>query len=105
MALSITMASPIAWEHHYGIVLPIFAVMLARTLGNRARLCWLIASYMLISNFIPATNLLAPTVVNIVQSYLLAGAVILLVLLYRSRDGQQGLAKAGGPAVALKAAA
>ena len=27
MALSCTMASPIAWEHHYGILLPIFAVL------------------------------------------------------------------------------
>jgi hypothetical protein len=25
MALSVTMASPIAWEHHYGIIFPIFA--------------------------------------------------------------------------------
>ena len=30
MAVSLTIASPIAWEHHYGILLPIFAIMLPR---------------------------------------------------------------------------
>ncbi len=47
MAVSCTMASPIAWEHHYGVTLPIFAVMLATCLGDRTRLvcsasptCW-----------------------------------------------------------------
>ena len=34
MALACTMASPIAWEHHYGILLPIYALILAALLRN-----------------------------------------------------------------------
>jgi hypothetical protein len=89
MALSITVASPIAWEHHYGAMFPVLAVLLAGVLGNRTRLILLTVSYVLISNFIPATNLLAPTVLNIVQSYLLAGALIALMLLHTARPGWQ----------------
>jgi alpha-1,2-mannosyltransferase len=82
MAVSATVASPIAWEHHYGILLPIFAVLLATAPASRGRLAWLMLSYVLASTFIPAANLLAPTVLNVAQSYLLAAAVILLVLLH-----------------------
>src|SRR5262245_14324300 len=82
MAVSATVASPIAWEHHYGILLPVFAVLLATAPASRGRLYWLAASYVLASAFIPATNLLAPTVLNMAQSYLFVAALILLVLLH-----------------------
>ena len=32
MAVSATVASPIAWEHHYGVLLPVFAVVLVGAL-------------------------------------------------------------------------
>jgi alpha-1,2-mannosyltransferase len=86
MAASLTIAAPIAWEHHYGIFLPIFAIMLPRTIGSRARIFLLAASYILVSTFILATNLLAPTLWNVGQSYLLFGALILLGLLYTDRS-------------------
>jgi hypothetical protein len=89
MALSITIASPIAWEHHYGTILPVFAVLLPSVIGNRRRLILLILSYIVISNFIPVTNLLASSVLNVAQSYLLAGALITLVLLHTARPGWQ----------------
>ncbi len=92
MALSGTMASPIAWEHHYGITLPIFAVLLAGAIGDRRRLVWLAASYVLVSTFLPVTNLLAATPLNIFQSSLLAGALVLLVLLH----GRQGASAPAG---------
>jgi alpha-1,2-mannosyltransferase len=82
MAVSLTVAAPIAWEHHYGILLPIFAIMLPRTIHYYSRMIWLMVSYVLVSNFISATNLLASTFLNVGQSYLLAGAFILLALLY-----------------------
>jgi len=47
MAVACTMASPIAWEHHYGVTLPIYAVMLAACLSDRVRLIWLGVSCML----------------------------------------------------------
>ena len=83
IALSGTMASPIAWEHHYGITLPIFAVLLAGSIGDHRRLAWLAVSYVLVSTFLPVTNFLAATPLNILQSSLLAGAMILLVLLHQ----------------------
>jgi alpha-1,2-mannosyltransferase len=83
MAISCTMASPIAWEHHYGVLLPVFALVFASAVGNRPRLIWLAVSYVLISNYVQAANVLAPTFLNPLQSYLLAGAVILLVILHR----------------------
>jgi hypothetical protein len=81
MGLSLTLASPIAWEHHYGITFAMFAVLLAGSAGRH--LAWLGASYILIGTFVPLTNLLAATPWNIAQSTLLVGALILLVLLYR----------------------
>jgi alpha-1,2-mannosyltransferase len=89
MALSVTMASPIAWEHHYGIIFPIFAVLLASVIGHRARLILLAMSYVVISNFFPIVNLLAPTVFNVAQSYLLFAALIVLALLHTARPGWQ----------------
>jgi alpha-1,2-mannosyltransferase len=89
MALSITVASPIAWEHHYGTIFPIFAVLLASVIGDRRRLLLLTVSYVLISNFIPVTNLLAETVFNVAQSYLLAAAIVVLLLLHTTRPGWQ----------------
>ena len=85
------MASPIAWEHHYGITLPIFAVLLAGSLGNRRRLAWLAASYVLVSTFVSATNLLAATPLNLLQSSLFAGAIILLALLATAQAGRPAL--------------
>ncbi len=82
MAVSCTVASPIAWEHHYGILLPVFAVVMAGALRSPARLIWLAVSYVLASNYFIATQLLASTYWNVIQSYLLFAALILLVLLH-----------------------
>jgi alpha-1,2-mannosyltransferase len=89
MALSITMASPIAWEHHYGILLPVFAILLVQSLGNRRRLVLIAVAYVLISNFFSATNLLAYSILNLAQSYLLFAAIIVLMLLHTARPGWQ----------------
>ena len=89
MMLSITIASPIAWEHHYGTIFPVFAILLASVITDRRRLILLTVSYVLISNYIPAANMLAATVFNIAQSYLLAGAIVVLMLLHTARPGWQ----------------
>lgn len=85
MALCLTLASPIAWEHHFGITLPIFAILLACT--ERRHLPWLALSYVLIATFLPITNLLAHTTWNVAQSTLFAGALILLAMLFVARRG------------------
>ena len=86
MALSITVASPIAWEHHYGVLLPIYAGLAPALLwdaGHPWNLAWLGVSYLLTSNYLEFVKTLAYTPFNPVQSYLLAGALLVLFLLYR----------------------
>ncbi len=88
MALSITIASPIAWDHHYGVLPPIYAGLVPAMLRDSAHpwdLAWLGVSYLLTSNSLEFVNALASTPFNPVQSYLLAGALLVLYLLYRVR--------------------
>jgi alpha-1,2-mannosyltransferase len=86
MGLSAVMASPIAWEHHYGILLPIFAVLAVGTLENRRQLIALGICYVLASNYFPITQLLAGSLLNIGQSYVLAAALVVLALLYHQQS-------------------
>lgn len=82
MALSVTLASPVAWEHHYGILLPILAVLFTNALGDRARIAALALCYAIASNLFIAANALAPTALNVAQSYLFAAALGVLALLH-----------------------
>ncbi len=86
MALSLTMASPIAWEHHYGILLPIYAFLAASVLERRVfgalTIPVLCSSYVLSSSYFHVTKQLAATQINVLQSYLFFGALMLLVYLY-----------------------
>lgn len=90
-ALSFTIASPIAWEYHYGIELPIFAVLLFALLAEtRSRRRWgliamLAAAYVLSANYFPIANRAAQSPFNFVQSYLLLAGLAALWLLYRIR--------------------
>jgi len=89
-ALTFTMASPIAWEHHYSILLPVFAAALLAALraGRPHRTIWILAAaFALCSNIYPMINSLANTRLNFLQSHLFFGALVLLVVLYRVRDG------------------
>jgi hypothetical protein len=86
-ALVITMASPIAWEHHYGMMVSIYACVLALLLvtgPRRQGLTFAAISYALASNVFMFTNLAADSNWNFIQSYLLAAAALLVFILYRS---------------------
>jgi hypothetical protein len=87
VAVVATVTSPIAWEHHYGILLPIYALLFPYLYqqGRRLPLMLLAFSYVLTSNFFPAVNRLADTPWNFLQSYLLAGALVVLALLFAAR--------------------
>jgi len=96
VALSATMASPMAWDHHYGVIFPIYAVALAAAWGRPIYLWALGASYVVASQYIPGTGKFAYSALNIVQSYLFFAAILLLALLYRlrsviARQGRQGV--------------
>jgi hypothetical protein len=91
-----TMASPIAWEHHYGVLLPIFALLLPAlaanpVLGPRTMLVLAVA-HLLSSHTWRITDRLADTPFNFVQAYILAGASIVLLLLQRLRRSGSELA-------------
>src|SRR5712692_8270640 len=84
--LTCVMASPVAWEHHYGVLLPLYAALLPLALRlPTPPLVWLAVSYVLTSNYFSVTKLAASTPLNFVQSWILFGALIVLGCLYRLR--------------------
>jgi len=86
-AICTVVGSPVAWEHHYGIILPLFLVSLKCLLGIEEQskkqlfLGFLFVSWILVSNFIPFALLLAHTPFAIAQAYCFFGSILLLVLL------------------------
>lgn len=86
MILCTTMASPIAWDHHYAIILPIFMILSPYALYFYAEKKWVLIvlslSYLLISIHIEFMELFANTYLNILQSYLFFGACIILLFLF-----------------------
>jgi len=90
IGLTLTLASPVAWEHHYGILLPILAFMLPwmlrRPVLGRSSLVWLAIAFALCSRFLAVTTATAAVPgLNILQSYLFAGALLIWVALIRLR--------------------
>ncbi len=85
-----TMASPIAWEHHYGILFPIFIwLCLGKWAGRvpRSGVLLIALAYILTSDNIELFDGLASIpVLNIFQSYLFLGALLALIQLLKSPD-------------------
>jgi hypothetical protein len=103
-ALSFTVASPVAWEHHYGILPPIYAAIFlalcarSPSRGRPLLFVLLTASYVLTAHVFPIKW--APAgLASLVQSYLLFGALIALWLLYQAR-GWASVSEAEGPTAA-----
>jgi alpha-1,2-mannosyltransferase len=91
--LSFTLASPIAWGHHYGGVIAMLAVVfleIARqTSGARTRnylLGWS-ACFLLFSNYWNITEHLAETPFAVLQNWRLFAVVGLLWMMYRLQPG------------------
>ncbi|MDP3850221.1 MAG: glycosyltransferase family 87 protein [Luteolibacter sp.] len=81
-----TVASPVAWEHHYGAFLPLFALALPACLGlgSSARITGLIcgACFLAIGSAVLATDiLLSPKWFSLPASHLFYGAVLFFGLL------------------------
>jgi hypothetical protein len=99
--LTVTIASPIAWTHHYGVVLPILAVtapaMLALAPWGRATAPALAVGYVLVSQYIAPLNASANVWGGIGQSYVLGGALVILALLYASLRPPAGCATPAPP--------
>jgi alpha-1,2-mannosyltransferase len=83
MAVSCTVASPIAWEHHYGVLFPVFILVYIRLFGAGGRgIAMLGVLYLLASNHLQFLNLLADSPFNFVQNYLWFTGLGLLLFLY-----------------------
>ncbi|MCX5578952.1 glycosyltransferase family 87 protein [Kaistia terrae] len=92
MAVSCVVASPIAWEHHYGVLFPVFILVYIRLLAAGGRgIAALGVLYILASNHLQFLNLLADSPFNFVQNYLWFSGLGLLLFLY-------GLLPPGKPA-------
>lgn len=78
-------SSPMAWEHHYGIVFAIAAWVWFAYGCWQSRRPWLLAlASFLTLNALTSTNYLAPYLGwNVLQSYLYFGALLMLVVLMR----------------------
>lgn len=102
LALTATIASPVAWEHHYGILVPVFAYLAGSVAESRDRnlLC---AAFVLTSNAWSPMNIFAAVpLLNALQSLRLFGALLLLVFLYRN-GAPRGEASVSAPYPATEA--
>jgi len=92
-AICTVVGSPVAWEHHYGILLPIYLVALRMILsiGEPARrllaVVAIAVSWSLVANFIPFAHLLAATPLRIFQAHCFFGALLLLAQLFMLNRG------------------
>lgn len=86
MGLASVAASPMAWEHHYGILFALFAWAWFAYGRFQQRRPWLLGtSAFLCGNALLASNYLAPLRGwNVLQSYLYFSALLLLALLFRA---------------------
>jgi hypothetical protein len=86
-------ATPMAWEHHYGVLLPIFvwlwfSVYRPSVYRRSTAPVWPLAlAFILIADFLSPLNLLAAIpIANLLQSYMYFGALLLLTLLTGPRE-------------------
>ena len=85
-AICTVASSPVAWEHHYGLLAPLFVLALAQLLAQPAgpahnwRALVLLAAWTLTANFIPFASLAAGTPFVALQAYCFFGALLLLGL-------------------------
>jgi hypothetical protein len=90
--LTATVASPIAWEHHYGVLLPLLAatagdVLRRRPLGGLTAAA-LALVFVLTGQFFQPFQHLAATRLNVLQSYVLLGGLLLIALWHRVARAQ-----------------
>ena len=86
--LAFTLASPIAWEHHYGIMPPIFIATTVALYASRPSretslvFAGVLVSYLLMaSDVFPLARLIARTPVNILASHMLFAGLVMLAAL------------------------
>jgi hypothetical protein len=89
MMCAATIASPIAWDHHYGAFFPIFAVALVAAIPSLRSGLLLLASYELMANEMMRTDLVFTNRwTGILGSHIFFGALLLFgyLLMVRFRE-------------------
>ncbi len=105
--LCFTFAAPIAWGHHYGVVMPMLTVVFialafrADVLHRRALLVIWGACFLLFSVDWNVTDLLAGTALTFLQSWRILGVIGLIWLLYHLQADQLISADQQGHVAAL----
>jgi alpha-1,2-mannosyltransferase len=83
IALVGTMASPIVWEHHYGVAFAVFAYLFG-TVTKLSDLKWIAVAFTLLgTSWTPMSAFAAVPVLNALQSLSFLGAILLLGFLFR----------------------
>ena len=91
-ALTFTIASPIAWEPHYGVLAPALVAVFCAVLAmpqSPARRMWLIglaAIFVASANHFPVVALFAHTPLMPLQSYILIAGIGMMWMLWRLTD-------------------
>ncbi len=89
MAITATIASPIAWHQHYGILLPIFGYLAGAMTRHRQRM-YLAIVFVITSNSWGPLDLFAHVpVLNALLSLRFFAALLLLYVLYRSSAAER----------------
>src|ERR1017187_6827792 len=88
MGVVCVIATPMAWEHHYGVLLPIFVWLWFAVYRRGFGSIWKLGlAFVLIADFLSPLNFLAAIpVANVLQSYMYFGALLLLALLLGSNQ-------------------
>lgn len=91
MLVASTIASPVAWEHHFGAFVAIFALVLPYAMKlmpfGRATALLLCVSYVAVANvFLRPHLLLANPVVGVLASHVYFGTLVLFALLIATRS-------------------
>jgi hypothetical protein len=86
MICAATLASPIAWEHHYGAFFPVFALALPIALAIGRSGILLLISYELVANeMLRPPIMFANRWVGLLGSHIFAGALLLFGFLLWAR--------------------
>ncbi|GBQ90297.1 hypothetical protein AA13595_2859 [Gluconacetobacter johannae DSM 13595] len=87
--LCFTAASPVAWDHHYGVMLPLFGLLFLSLLANprsgAERWSLLCGTFVMAANALSPVNLLAGTPLSFLQSYVFFAALGVLALVFLCR--------------------
>ncbi len=101
-AMAYTMEAPIAWEHHYGIMPPVFATLFCilssrpESVQRRRQLIALGAVFLVSALCITSSKYTVPTQLNLAHGYLFFAGLALIVMLWRaSAQAQEPIALSG----------